>query len=172
MAANVTAVRESRAALDVSESSSAPPIRLEIPRIGVHTDVIPVGLNVDGTVEVPPVEPEAPAGWYRHLASPGDSGPAVILGHVDSHQGPAVFYRLSELAPGDRISIDRDDGRTIVFTVQSVHTYSKTSFPTDLVYGRTAAPVLRLITCGGAFDRSRRTYLSNVVIFASLIGTT
>ncbi|WP_216870600.1 class F sortase [Modestobacter excelsi] len=152
----------------VALSPAPAPTHLDIPRIGVHTDVIPLGLNPDGTVMVPPVDPHAPAGWYRHLASPGEPGPAVLLGHVDSYQGPAVFSRLSALAPGDSVSIDRADGRTVVFTVQSVQTYPKSSFPTDLVYGPADVPVLRLITCGGSFDRVHRSYLSNVVVFAGL----
>jgi hypothetical protein len=144
------------------------PVQLDIPRIGLHTAVIRLGLNADGTVMVPPADPEAPAGWYRHLASPGEPGPAILLGHVDSYQGPAVFHRLAELVAGDRITIDRTDGRTVEFTVQSVKTYPKHSFPTASVYGWTVGPVLRLITCGGSFDRVHRTYVSNVVVFAAL----
>jgi sortase (surface protein transpeptidase) len=159
---------QSRVDIGIDPSPTSVPTHLDIPRIGVHTDVIPLGLNSDGTVMVPPADPQAPAGWYRHLASPGEPGPAVLLGHVDSYQGPAVFHRLSDLVPGDSISVARADGRTVVFTVRSVQNYPKTSFPTDAVYGSTAAPVLRLITCGGAFDRVHRTYLSNVVVYAEL----
>jgi sortase (surface protein transpeptidase) len=134
----------------------------------VHTDVIPLGLSPDGTVSVPPLETDAPAGWYRYLASPGNPGPAVLLGHVDTYRGPAVFYRIDQLQPGDTISVQGADGRSIEFAVDSVRTYPKSGFPTQAVYGQTAEPVLRLVTCGGSFDRARRSYLSNVVVFASL----
>ncbi len=159
---------ESDVDLEVGSSPVPVPTHLDIPRIGVHTDVIPLGLNPNGTVMVPPADPGTPAGWYRYSASPGEPGPAVLLGHVDNYEGPAVFHRLSDLVPGDSISVDRADGQTIVFTVRSVQTHPKSSFPTDAVYGPTAAPVLRLITCGGAFDRVHRTYLSNVVVYAEL----
>lgn len=145
-----------------------PPVHLDIPRIGVDTALIPLGLQADGTVMVPPTDPGAPAGWYRHLASPGEPGPAVLLGHVDSSRGPAVFSRLAELRPGDNVSVRRADGSVVAFVVESVHTHPKSDFPTAAVYGPADAPVLRLITCGGAFDRERRTYLSNVVVSAGL----
>lgn len=155
-------------ATQVPAASSPVPVRLDIPRIGVHSEVISLGLNPDGTVAVPPLETGAPAGWYRYLAVPGEPGPAVLLGHVDTYQGPAVFSRLHELEPGDAITVQRSDGRAVQFTVDSVRSYVKSEFPTQAVYGWTAAPVLRLVTCGGAFDRSRRSYLSNVVVYASL----
>jgi hypothetical protein len=151
------------------DAQRSPPVHLDIPRIGLHTDVVPVGLNPDGTVGVPALVPGAPAAWYRNLASPGDPGPAVLLGHVDTYRGPAVFYRIHELRPGDAVEVKRADGRTIDFAVDSVRTYLKTEFPSEAVYGPSADPVLRLLTCGGAFDRDRRTYLSNVVVFASLM---
>jgi hypothetical protein len=135
----------------------------------VHTDVIPLGLDPDGTVSVPPLETDAPAGWYRNLASPGEPGPAVLLGHVDTYRGPAVFYRIDELRHGDSISVHLDDGRAVEFAVDSVRLYPKADFPTQEVYGQTVEPVLRLVTCGGAFDRNRRSYLSNVVVYASLV---
>ncbi len=115
----------------------------------MDTPLIPLGLRPDGTVSVPPPEPGAPAGWYRHLASPGEPGPAVILGHVDSHVGPAVFSRLSDLGPGDGISVRRADGSSVAFVVASVHTHPRSDFPTAAVYGLTDDPVLRQITCGG-----------------------
>jgi sortase (surface protein transpeptidase) len=166
--ATSTASREWHAAVAEESIPGLRPTHLDIRRIGLRTAVIPLGLNADGTVMVPPANPEAPAGWYRYLASPGEPGPAVLLGHVDTYRGPAVFHQLAALVPGDRITIDRTDGRTVAFTVRSVKTYPKSSFPTEAVYGRTDAPVLRLITCGGSFDRVRRTYLSNVVVYAEL----
>lgn len=145
------------------------PVRLVIPRIGVRTSVVGLGLNADGTVETPPLRPDAPAGWYRYLASPGEVGPAVILGHVDSAwDGPAVFYRLGELRPGDRIDVTRADGIVARFVVTRVVLVPKSDFPTAAVYGPTADPQLRLLTCGGSYDRVRHSYRDNVIAFARL----
>jgi hypothetical protein len=145
------------------------PVRLDIPAIHVSTPLMTLGLNPDGTMAVPPVRHDAPAGWYRYLATPGEVGPAVIVGHVDTaRDGPAVFYRLAELRPGDTITVRRLDGRTAVFTVDQVAQYPKSAFPAQTVYGAVDRPVLRLVTCGGTFDRVHRTYRGNVVVFASL----
>ncbi|MFF5233101.1 class F sortase [Dactylosporangium sp. NPDC000521] len=145
------------------------PVHLEIPAIGVSTALMELGLNPDGTIEVPPLRAKAPAGWYRQLAAPGEVGPAVVLGHVDTRSdGPAVFYQLRELRPGDEVSVRRADGRTAVFGVDRVEEYAKAQFPSDEVYGAVDRPALRLITCGGTFDRLRRSYRGNVVVFATL----
>ena len=145
------------------------PVRLVIPRIGVRTSLVSLGLNADGTVEAPPLRRDAPAGWYRYLASPGEVGPAVLLGHVDSaREGPAVFYRLGELRPGDRIDVTRADGIVARFVVTRVVLVAKRDFPTTEVYGPTADPQLRLVTCGGSYDHVRHTYRDNVVAFARL----
>ena len=145
------------------------PVRLDIPAIGVHTDLLRLGLNADGTVEVPPLDKQAPAGWYRHSVTPGEAGSAVILGHVDSaRDGPAVFYRLGDLEPGDRISVRRADRSTVTFVVDTVRLTPKTDFPTDAVYGERASPVLHLVTCGGRFDRRRGTYRENLIVSASI----
>ena len=149
------------------------PVHLDIPAIGVSTSLMVLGLNADGTVAVPPLRAGAPAGWYRHLATPGEIGPAVILGHVDSAEdGPAVFYRLRELRSGDTVTVDRADGSTTVFTISQVAEYPKSAFPTDAVYGPVDYPALRLVTCGGTFDRRRRQYGGNVVVYASLTAST
>ena len=145
------------------------PVRLAIPAIGVDTPLLELGLHPDGTIETPPVAGKAPAGWYRNLASPGEVGPAVVLGHVDSaRDGPAVFFRLRELRAGDQIAVTRADGRTAVFTVDRVAEYAKAAFPTGEVYGSLDHSGLRLVTCGGEFDRYRREYKGNVIAFASL----
>jgi hypothetical protein len=147
------------------------PTRLAIPAIGVDTALIPLGLNPDGTIAVPPLGRTAPAGWYRYVATPGEVGPAVILGHVDSaRDGPAVFFRLSELRAGDRISVRRADGRTAVFTVTRVDEHPKEAFPTESVYGALDRPGLRLVTCGGTYDKIRRQYRGNVVAYAEYTG--
>jgi sortase (surface protein transpeptidase) len=145
------------------------PVALEIPAIGVHTPLSELGLNSDGTVELPPPDRTAPAGWYRYGASPGETGTAVILGHVDSRRyGPAVFFRLAELRPGNTIAVLRADGVTARFTVTATARYPKTSFPTQEVYGQVSFPALRLVTCGGTFDRQRRSYRDVVVVYAEL----
>ena len=144
------------------------PVTLDIPAIKVHSRVIGVGLRSDGTVEVPPLEKDSPAGWYRYLATPGERGPAVILGHVDTAgSGPAVFYRLGQLRRGDRIRVTRKDGSVVVFAVRSVNRVPKSNFPSAAVYGPTRAAELRLVTCGGDFDRSRRSYQDNIIVFAT-----
>jgi hypothetical protein len=148
------------------------PVALDIPAIGVRTRLMSLGLQSDGTVQVPPLKPGAPAGWYRNLATPGEAGPAVILGHVDSAKdGPAVFYRLRELRPGARVSINRADGRTVHFVVRSVARYPKKNFPTAAVYGPRPGAELRLVTCGGSFDALRRHYRDNIVVYATMTGS-
>jgi hypothetical protein len=143
------------------------PVRLDIPRIGVHTSLIRLGLNPDGTVEVPPLESDAPAGWYENSVAPGEIGSAVILGHVDSaRDGPAVFYLLDTLRPGDGISVLLAGGTVARFTVTEVARYPKARFPTSLVYGPAAYPALRLVTCGGSFDRVHHSYRDNVIVSA------
>jgi sortase (surface protein transpeptidase) len=145
----------------------AAPVRLEIPAIGVRTSLVTLGRNADGTVEVP--GRWEVAGWYSGGARPGQPGAAVILGHVDSARyGPAVFYRLRELRPGDAVIVWRQDGSRARFTVNRVASFNKSRFPTDQVYYPTVAPELRLVTCGGLFDRAARNYLSNIIAFATL----
>ncbi|MEV7624047.1 class F sortase [Actinoplanes sp. NPDC089786] len=143
------------------------PVRLAIPAIGVDTGVMALGVERDGTMEVPPLTKDAPAGWYRHLPTPGEDGPAVIVGHVDTTRyGPAVFYRLGTLTAGDTITVRRADRSTAVFTVAATRQYRKTSFPTGAVYGPVGRPALRLITCGGDLDRRRGHYRDSVVVYA------
>jgi sortase (surface protein transpeptidase) len=148
------------------------PERLDIPAIGVRTDLMSLGLRADGTVQVPPLDEDAPAGWYRHSVTPGEVGSAVILGHVDSaRDGPGVFYRLGALAPGDRIVVRRADRSTVTFVVDAVRLIPKADFPTEAVYGRKASPILQLVTCGGRFDRRHGTYRENLIVTASMITT-
>ena len=147
------------------------PVRLEIPAIGVATGLQRLGRAGDGTVEVPrgPDQWEV-AGWYEDGTRPGDPGSAVILGHVDSKAGPAVFYRLRELRPGDRVEVLRAGGSRVAFTVERVARYPKRRFPTADVYYPTLEPMLRLVTCGGAFDPASGHYTDNVIVFATLSG--
>ncbi|WP_228636714.1 class F sortase [Microtetraspora sp. AC03309] len=147
----------------------ASPVLLEIPRIGVRTGLMTLGKNPDGTLEVPPLSRVDEAGWYRLGPSPGATGPAVIVGHVDSKQGPGVFFRLGDLRPGDRVKVSRQDGTLATFQVDSLESVPKDHFPTSRVYGMTDFPALRLITCGGTFDRGSGHYLDNVIVYAHLV---
>jgi LPXTG-site transpeptidase (sortase) family protein len=145
--------------------SRSAPVALEIPSIGLRTKVVPVGLRPDQTLEVPPLAGDSPAGWYDHSPTPGENGDAVIVGHVDSaRDGPAVFYRLRLMHVGDRLAVRRADGRAVRFEVTAVRLYPKADFPADLVYGPRTYPALTLITCGGSFDRTLRSYRGNLLI--------
>jgi len=147
---------------------SAPnPIGVRIPTIAVAAETIPLGLRVDGSIEVP--EDFDQTGWWADGPEPGEPGPAVILGHVDSVRGPAVFSRLGDLSIGDVVHVDRDDGTTISYVVDRIEQHPKDDFPTDAVYGRDGEDsVLRLVTCGGQFDRDARSYVDNIIVFASM----
>ena len=143
----------------------AEPTSLVIPAIGVTTSLVRLGLTSTGALQVPPTT--AIAGWYTGSPRPGAIGSAVIAGHIDSRQGPGVFYRLSQLQRGDRVYVRRADGSLAVFKVTEVQMYPKDAFPTTAVYGATPTPELRLITCGGTFDYGTGSYLSNTVVYAS-----
>lgn len=143
-----------------------PPLRVEVPAIGVDADVIKLGKNADGTLDTP--DDFSKTGWWSGGYAPGGTGPAVIVGHVDNKSGPAVFYDLSEVVAGDHITVEAADGARRDFVVNEVKEYKKVAFPTDEVYGRTDHPTLRLVTCGGEFDSSTGHYLNNVVVYADL----
>jgi hypothetical protein len=142
----------------------APPGRLQIPAIGVDTPLVRLGLDPAGALEVP--RRFDVAGWWTGGVRPGERGPAVIAGHVDSYTGPAVFFRLGRLRRGDRVMVERRDGSRLRFTVRSVAHYAKQRFPARRVYGPTRRPELRLITCSGQFDYATGHYLDNTVVFA------
>jgi hypothetical protein len=147
--------------------TGSPPVGLDIPSIDVHsTDIVDLGLHGDGSIEVPQ-DASAP-GWFTPGPSPGQLGPAVIAGHVDSATGPAVFYRLGQLRPGDRVDVARADGTVAAFSIDRVATYEKDEFPTRDVYGATTRAELRLITCSGEYDADTG-YDSNTVAYAHLI---
>ncbi|RSN13101.1 class F sortase [Streptomyces sp. WAC 05977] len=147
----------------------ADPVSIDVPKIEAKSSLIPLGLNADNTIEVPPITQPLQAGWYVHGPTPGEVGPSVILGHVDGNQQKGIFFRLKEMAPGDRVSVARKDGTTAEFAVTKVERVAKDKFPTDAVYGDTAEPELRLITCGGVFDKASRNYLDNIIVFARLL---
>ena len=151
---------------------AATPTHVEVPAIGVSSDLLDLGLNPDGTVEVPPLAKDSQAGWFHGSPTPGALGPAVLLGHVDSAEyGPGIFFDLGALRPGDEITVTRQDGTAAVFAVDRVVSYPKDSFPTLEVYGNTDNAALRLITCGGQFDAGTRNYLDNIVAYASLVSS-
>ncbi|HEU5267797.1 MAG TPA: class F sortase, partial [Jatrophihabitans sp.] len=144
------------------------PARLTIPAIGVRSGLQPLGLLKDGSLQSPTKWGEA--GWYAKGIVPGQVGPAVIAGHVDSTSGPAVFYRLRQLRPGAQVVITQRDGRSLTFVVDQISVYRKSSFPTAAVYGPTPNPQLRLVTCTGDFDAAKRSYVDNLVVSAHLAG--
>lgn len=146
------------------------PVTLQIPAIGLAVSVSALGLNPDGTVEVP-TDVQEP-GWFDPGPSPGQVGSAVILGHVDSYQGPAVFFQLRSLLAGDPVEVTLADGVITHFVVTSVVMYPKTQFPDERVYGSHGYSALQLVTCGGTFDSQTGHYLSNVVVYTSLVATT
>lgn len=143
------------------------PIHLSIPSLDLSVPLSSLGLNADGTVSVPTdiYEP----GWYRFGATPGQLGTAVILGHVDSYRGPAVFFELRDLVVGDRVNVTLADGVTARFKVIGTAIYLKAHFPSTLVYGPRSYGALQLVTCGGVFDNSTGHYLSNVVVYTALV---
>lgn len=146
------------------------PLRLRIPTLGMSIPVGTLGLNADGTVQVPSGTTQP--GWFDRGPTPGQLGSAVILGHVDSYRGPGVFFQLRTLAAGDRVDVDLADGDTAQFTVDSVEQFSKQAFPAQRVYGSHGSSAMQLVTCGGVFDHQTGSYLSNVVVFTTLTAVT
>ncbi|MBM7772829.1 sortase (surface protein transpeptidase) [Actinokineospora baliensis] len=142
------------------------PVRLRIPAIDVDTPLIDIGTDGTGAL-IPPTAADI-AGWFTAGPVPGAVGPALLAGHVDSRAGPGVFYRLVDLRPGDSVEVERADGTRVTFAVASTTRTPKTAFPTDLVYAPAPGPELRLVTCGGAFDRAIRSYRDNVIVEAVL----
>ena len=167
---SIVPVPDETAAAPGGLSSARPPalpVELTIPDIGVHAAMVHLGLEPDGSLQVP--SSTTVAGWYSGSPRPGAVGSSVIAGHVDSLSGPAVFYRLGSLRPGERAYVSRADGTMAVFSITRIQTYAKNAFPTAEVYGPAPDPELRLITCGGTFDPATGHYLSNVVAYATLV---
>jgi len=152
--------------VEAAHMARSVPVRLQIPAIGVDSELMALALKGDGTMEVPPEG--FPAGWYTGAPTPGELGPAIIAGHVD-WTGPGVFYHLRNLKPDDQVSVTRADGSVAVFVVTRVEQFPKDEFPTDLVYGDIDVAGLRLITCGGSFNRAVGHYEDNIVAFAQLV---
>ena len=143
------------------------PVRVRVPAIAVDETVVPLGLNPDGALQVPAVGNAT--GWYSGSPTPGETGPAVLVGHVDWKGQPGVFYRVRDLTPGASVTVTREDGTEAAFTVNRVVKVAKNSFPTAQVYGNTDLPELRLVTCGGKFDRATGHYEDNILVFAKRV---
>lgn len=154
----------------VLQTQHSTPRSIDIPAINLQVSLSLLGLNPDHSVQVP--TNFAQPGWYDLGPSPGQIGSAVILGHVDSYRGPAVFFRLRDLVPGDQIHVTLDDGLIANFEVTLVANYPKVDFPSDQVYKSQGKSELQLVTCGGVFDSRTRSYLSNVIVYSSLISVT
>ncbi len=148
------------------------PETLTVAAVGISSRLLRLGLATDGTMQVPPLFGQpSEAGWYEYSPTPGQIGPSIIIGHIDTNKGPSVFYRLGAIRPGDEVDVGLADGTTAVFRVTGVRQYSKASFPSGTVYGPTSNAALRLITCGGDFDNATGHYLSSTVVFASLVSS-
>ncbi|HEX7746931.1 MAG TPA: class F sortase [Micromonosporaceae bacterium] len=146
------------------------PVRITIESIGVVAPVHPVGLAPDGSIAVPDVHRHNETGWYDGGPVPGETGPAIIVGHVDTRTGPSVFYRLRSVQPGSRVVVTRADSSEVTFEITSVEYFDKGNLPVERVYGDYSRPGLRLITCGGRWLGGSIGYSDNVVAFASLVG--
>ena len=171
--APVAAPRQVPAAVDlVAGLPYAEPTGLTVPTIGVHAPVVDTGQAADGSPQVPPFAHPEQVGWYTSTASPGERGAAVLWGHLDTRTGSAVFQNLSALTVGDSVQVARADGRVATFTVERTAVYPRDEFPADTVYDDPGYPALRLVTCGGQFDRKTQEYTSNIVVFARLTSVT
>lgn len=149
--------------------TEAVPVQIRIPKINVAAPFEePLGVTQTREIEVP--EEYETVGYYKYGPTPGELGPAVVLGHVDSVDGPAVFFSLGQLEVGDEIEIDREDGSTAVFEVTKMERHLQSGFPTELVYGNIDHAGLRLITCSGSFDKGIQRYSHNLIVFAKLKG--
>ncbi|TMR23203.1 class F sortase [Nonomuraea turkmeniaca] len=146
----------------------AKPSRIKIPKIKVNAPVGPVTVDIKGNLGTPPLSKRNQTGWYRFSPAPGEAGPSIINGHVSTRQGAAVFARLSELVKGDQIYVYRSDGKVVRYTVSGIEQVSKSTFPTKRVYGNTGGAELRLITCGGVFNKGAHSYKDNVIVYATL----
>ena len=165
---NDTEVVNSNVESNVPAMAEAIPTKLSIPKLKIETTFEkPLGLAPDGAIEIP--ESYTQVGWYEHGPTPGEYGPAVILGHVDSVSGPAVFFPLGQLEAGDDIFIDRADGSVAHFIVERLERYEQIAFPTAKVYGDIDHAGLRLITCSGTFIKGEQRYTHNLVVYAKLV---
>ncbi|MEU5990273.1 class F sortase [Spirillospora sp. NPDC047418] len=176
-AADVTAPRPAGTSADAAPRPLPPsiPKRIKIPAVKINAPVVPVGIQSDGAIEVPPLSKVHQVGWYENGPTPGENGRAVLVGHVDSKKERGAFYELGALRPGRTVQIARADGTAPRFRIDRIQRVAKDEFPTRAVYGDGAdggghgPPELRLVTCGGAFDRARGHYVDNIIVYASMI---
>lgn len=163
-----TPVETSPSSQPVQAMAESAPVRVQITSIGVDSELLYLGLRSNGALEVPPADPGSPAGWYNKSPTPGEVGPAVLLGHVNDTQNDAgVFARLDELKDGDAIEVTREDQSVATFVVTSTEKYSKDDFPTQKVYGNTETPEIRLITCDG-YDPNSGLWGENLVVYGKM----
>ena len=148
--------------------AASAPTEVRIDAIDAASSLVPLGLNPDRTITVPPVNTPLQASWYRLGPTPGAPGPAIILGHVNGNGQDGIFARLNQVKPGDQVKVTRQDGKTAVFTVTKLQQIAKNAFPTVDVYGDTPDAQLRLITCGGGFDKGKGSYVDSIIAFATL----
>ena len=144
------------------------PTHLKIESVGIDAPIDPVGKQADGTMETPPLFANL-TGWYKFSPTPGEMGPSIIVGHIDTYKGPSVFYKLKDLKAGDMISVTRQDGKSVKFQVNGLEQFDQNNFPTEKVYGNIQHAGLRLITCGGTYDKKSQKYSHNTVVFATMV---
>jgi LPXTG-site transpeptidase (sortase) family protein len=165
-----SATPQSSARAAAPEVVRSSPVAIKIPKIGVSAPVSQLGLEADGSIEEPPLSRPNLAGWYKKGPTPGEIGPSVILGHVDAQKKAAVFYDLKKLRPGDKIMVTRADKSVVTFAVQRLQEVQKSNFPNRQVYGEILDYAsLRLVTCGGDFNRQTGHYVSNVIAYARMV---
>jgi LPXTG-site transpeptidase (sortase) family protein len=155
-------------AIGIKPLPRSQPTHITVPAVGIDAPVGTVGKAADGAIEVPPVL-DWTTGWYKYSPTPGEEGPSVIVGHVDSYKGISVFWHLREIKQGDIINITRADGKTVKFKVTSLKQFDQNNFPTKEVYGNIGYPGLRLITCGGSFSKQTASYSQNTVVYAFMV---
>ncbi|RSM59729.1 class F sortase [Kibdelosporangium aridum] len=151
-----------------TEDGRAKPTNVRIPKIEAESTLVEAGLDKNKSIEVPPVEQPMQAAWYKYSQVPGDAGPAILLGHVDGNKKPGIFYKLHELKTGDEIFVKREDGKELRFVTTRTEQVPKEKLPEDAIYGTTQESELRLITCGGVFDKAAHSYKDNVIVYAKL----
>ena len=170
-AANAAQAPVQRPQQAVKALAKSVPVRIDIPSIGVHARTLSMGADAEGGIAVPSLSQAELTSWYNLGPAPGEVGPSVIVGHVDTKSGPAVFYRLGELRKGAAINVSRTDGSVVSFAVDSVAEFPKAQFPADKIFSDLDYPGLRLITCGGAFDSNTGHYLDNTIVFGHMTGS-
>lgn len=154
--------------MDYPSASTSLPVRIIIPTLNITAEFeTPLGLDSEGAVEVP--EAYDTVGWYKYGPTPGEIGPAVIFGHVDTYEGPAIFYSLGQLKEGDEIVVEREDGTSVTFAVQGFERVRQDEFPNDRVYGNLSYPGIRLVTCTGIYDKKSQHYSHNLIVYGKIV---